>query len=137
MTHPWGFHAKLTPSADADTYGVPSQAGLVGRFAEPEVPMVEEFDFVFLVENGFVFAAMHAVITSDADVVVTVKGLLHVVKLLIQHLLRSEDFGGHEIHLVADDLTTLVPLFALHAIVPVLVTDIVGTDQHILGRKLQ
>ena len=82
------------------------------------------------------FAAMHAVITSNADVVVAVKGLLHIIKLLIQHLLRSEDFRSHEIHLVANDLTAFVPHLALEAIIRVFVSDIVGTDEHLLRGKL-
>ena len=135
---PWLFyHSELTPGADADAGRVPTEGRLVGRLVEPEIAMVDEPEFVFFVENRLILAGLFTIVAAYADVAVAVESFQHVIKLLIQYLLRTEDFGSHEIHLVTNDLATLGPLFALHAIVPVLVTDIVGADQQILGGELQ
>ena len=130
------FHCKFAPSADADADRIPTQARLVGRLAEPEVTMVKELEFILFIKYGLMFATMLAIITPNADIIIAIQSLLHILELDIQHFLCSEYLRRHEVHLVANDLAALLPNFTLNAIVPILVTDIVGTDQHILGGKL-
>ena len=130
------FHGKLAPSADADTDGIPAKTWLVGRLAQPEITVVEQLEFVRLIKNGLVFAAAYAVVATDADVVVAVETFLEITKLGIKHLLRAEDVGRHEVQLVTDDLAAFGPHLALDAVVGVLITDVVGADEHLLGGKL-
>ena len=80
---------------------------------------------------------MLAVVAPDADEVVAVQGFLHILELFPKHFLRPENVGRHEVHLVADDLAAFLPMLALHAVVPVFVTDVVGADEHLLSRKMQ
>ena len=122
------FCAELAPSADSYAGRVPAQTGLFWRFAEPEVAVVEELEFVIFVEDGLVLAATLAIVAPDADVVVAVEGIFHVLELFPKHFLSPENVGRHKVHLVADDLTAFLPMFALHAVVPVLVTNVVGAD---------
>ena len=68
------FDTKLSTSADADASSVPSQAGLVGRLAEPKIAMVKEPQLVFLIKDGFMFTAPFSVITANADVIIAIKG---------------------------------------------------------------
>ena len=131
------FRGKLAPGADADAGCVPAQARLLRRFAQPEVAVVEELEFVFLVENRLVLATAFAVVAPDADVIVTIKVFEHVLELYPQHLLCPEEVGSHEVHLVAHHLATLLPLVALNAVVPGLVAYVVGADEHLLGTQLE
>ena len=128
--------AKLSPSTDTDTSSIPTQSGFVWGLIKPEVTMVEELKTVFFVENGLMFTTMYAIVTANADVVIAIQSFQHVVELDIQHFLCTENVGRHKVHLVANDLATLLPHFALDAIVPVLVADVIGANEHFLGRKL-
>jgi len=131
------LHGKLAPGADADAGCVPAQTWLLRRFAQPEVAVVEELDFVFFVEDRLKLAALFAVVTPNADVVVAVEAFEHVLKLTPQHLLCPEEVGGHEVDLVANHLAAFLPLVALNAVVPCLVADVVGADKHLLGIQLK
>ena len=131
------FRGKLAPGADADACSVPAQARLLRRFAQPEITVVEELEFVFLVENRLVLAAALAIVATNADEVVAIKAFEHVLELYPQHLLCPEKVGSHKVDLVADHLAAFLPLVALDTVVPGLVADVVGADEHLLSTHLE
>ena len=110
---------------------------MLWRLAEPEVAVVEELEFVLLIENGFVLASTLSVVAPDADIVVAIKGSLQVLQLGPEHLLRSENDRSHEVHLVAHDLAAFGPDLAVDAVVGVFVADVIGADEHFLGREVK
>ncbi len=131
------LHGEFAPCADADASCVPAQARLVRGFAQPEVAMVEETKFVFFVKDRLMLATALAVVATDTDKIVAVEAFEHVLKLSPQHFLCTEKVGSHEVHLVADHLAAFLPLVALDAVVPGLVADVVGADEHLLGIQLK
>ena len=99
--------------------------------------MVEELKFVSLIKDSFMFAASFTVITPDADIVVTIEGFFEITKLGIQYFLRPENIGRHKVHLVANDLAAFGPHLAVDAVIAILVADVIGSDKHFLGGKVQ
>ena len=128
---------ELSPGADTDAGGIPAKTGLVGCRREPEMAVVHEPQFLFVVEDGSILALLLAVVTPHADVVVVVEPLEHVAQLRLQHLLRAENVGVLEVQLVAHHLTTLLPAVAVFLVIVVLIPDVVGTHIERLGTRSQ
>ena len=126
---------KSSPCADSHTGRIPTQTGLFGRFAEPEIALVEQLHMVFFIENGGIFALRHAVVASHADAVVAVEPFEHVNQLFVEHLLRPENVGFHEVHLVANHLTALLPKVTASLVTPVFVANVIRTHEHRLCRR--
>ena len=87
--------------------------------------MVYQLELVRFVKDGFMLAPLLPIVAPHADVVITVEGLLHVLKLPVKHFLRAEEIRSHEVELVTDDLAALGPHLAVEAVVGIFVTDVI------------
>ena len=133
----WPHHAELTPGADADASGIPTQARFFWGLAQPEIPMIQKFYLPPFIKDGLMFTAALAVVATDAYIVIAIEGFFHVLKLSIKHLLCPKDIRCHKVHLVADHLATFGPNIALKAVVGVFIADVVGAHKELLGGHLQ
>lgn len=123
-----------SPSADADTGSVPTESRAVGRLAQPKVTVVQQAQAVILVEDSGILTASLTIITPDTDIVIAIQTIEHIDQLAMEDLLCAKDVGRHEIDLVADYLTTLVPDIPIDAVTIVFISDVIGAHKH-LGTK--
>ena len=121
------FLFEFAPCADAYARCVPSQSWAVGCGAEPEVAVVEQFHTVFLIEDGFIFACLFAVVASHADEVVVVECGAHVTQLSHEHLLCAKHLWCFEVYLVAYHLTACCPHVAFLLVAAVAVAYVVSS----------
>ena len=98
---------ESAPCTDPDAGGIPTQAWHVGCLVEPEVPLVQQLQTVLFVEDGGIFTPFLAIVTSHADVVVSIEPFHQVAELGMKHFLGAEYSRCHEVHLVANHLAAL------------------------------
>ena len=96
---------------------------------QPEVPVAEQGEPLFVVEYGRILAGPLAVVASHAYVVVLVEAALQVLELLVEHLLRAEHVGLVEVYLLGEHLGAHAPGVALYGVVGILVAYVVRTHE--------
>lgn len=116
---------ESAPGADAHTCGIPSEAGAVGCFGEPEIAAVEQREQVGAVEDCGVFACVFAVVASASDIFITGHCSFEVVELLFEPFLSAENVEIVEEGELCDYRGALLPSVARAVVAVVELADIV------------
>lgn len=119
------FRQEAPPCAYSWARRVPSDAGLVWILSNPELPMLQQLQFLWVVEYGRIFPRLLAVVASASYEFISVEHGEHVVELVVLHLLRTEDVWVFEVDLCTDGPASLCPPVPFPCVVLVFVSDVV------------
>ena len=85
--------AELHPGGNPPVSRIPSDRHLVGRLAEPEIPAGDQYETIFPVENGHVFAALRTSVPVDPDPRIVAQPLVERIQHVDPRLLQAEHIG--------------------------------------------
>ena len=123
---------KLTPCADANADGIPSQLRRVGGLVKPEIAVVQQLQVILLIKDGGILARLLAVVAAHTNEVVVVERSTHVAQLSHKHLLGAEHVGSLKVYHVTHNLAACSPHVTVFLVAVVAVTDIVRAHIQVL-----
>lgn len=83
--------AEMTPRANTDTGGIPTKTWTVGGFREPEIAMFDYLKKIDTIEDGRMFTCLFAIVSSGTYTGIPRQLAEHIVELIAECLLRTED----------------------------------------------
>ena len=120
------FILEVSPATYATTRCIPAVRDLFWCLGEPECAAVEQLKTVTTVEYWNVLTLLLAIIARNPDIIVFRQALEHILKLIVAHLLRTEDVKSGKCHKVTHNLAALCPAVAILVVNLRVHTDIKG-----------